>query len=153
MSLVPAPGIVISASPPAKICRLPVQLREAITIPVRLNCMVTKRRPETIFLDQGSVSTFVFQDRSGADLSGVTEVIFTMRQGSMGGAEIYRKTLTSGDISLSSDNEYRFTPTNAEAAAWPAGTHYYETWVTDSGGIERAMGYGPVKVTDTVEKD
>ena len=153
MTLIAPRVIVIPASPAARNCEIRVKLITDIVIRVRLDCVSSKRDDVPIHLDQGSVSNFTFTAGSSVDLSGATELIFTMRQGGKSGAEIYRKTLSGGDISLISDYQYRFTPTNAEADAWPAGRHYYETWTIDSGGIQHQLGQGPVIVNDTVEFD
>jgi len=101
---------------------------------------------------QGADKTITLRDAPTVDYSSATEIIFLLKE-SIDGVQIFRKTLTGGDIVLANTYSFTFDVGGTESAAMTPGPKYCEAWVILSGDERRMVGKGVFRVEDTAEFD
>lgn len=150
MSSRPSNRIVLISIPLA-VCAIPIRENGVQIMEVSVsNCCVQEIEPCIV---QGASKTLQFRDAATVDYSDASEITFDIWAGNIGGASIYSETFTGGGVTLADTNIFQVTITNAESAAFAAGRHYCEAWVTLSTGERRCVGLGRFTVTDSRKHD
>lgn len=113
-----------------------------------MSCTIRNGKLEIV---QGADRVFQFQDSSTTDYTGASAVTFDIWQGNIGGTSLLSKTLS--DVSFVNAYTLSLSVTNTESATMPAGTHWFELWITLSGGEKRCPLLGRFKVIDARKQD
>ena len=150
MSIAVPSRIVLSASVSKPVCVETVATDDLQIVRVdTMACCVTRL---DMCIAQSSDKTFQFRDSTDVDFSTTTEVNFDIWE-SISGASVLSKTLTGGDITVSSPNVLQMGITDTESGARSATRKYCELWITVSGGDRFPAGAGGFRVIDTRKFD
>ena len=142
---------VLASSPARHVCR--VRIAEYAEITQRIDIMSCKPRTGRIEILENADVVLSFYDSQDVDYTGAAAATFDVWQGGIGGANLLSKTLSGGDITFANDYTLTLDIGNAESGAMPVGTHYFELWVTLSGGERRCPLTGRLEVKDTRKHD
>lgn len=102
---------------------------------------------QTLCTPKGDDRFFIItlRDTSGAtvDLVGADEIEFTVYENDAGGAEVFSKTLSGGDISIAGTGyQFSFWINDTDSAAVVSNHAYFECELTDSTGRKFTIGSG-----------